>query len=175
MKESSFVFEQIESILAQYGTIKDQWQKFNTLHFLLSYSDEDYNVKVEISTRTFTADTYEIQSYYGLPVRLMTQDCMVAHKLVAITDRKKLVNRDLFDAWFFLKNSWPINEAVIIERTDKDMVEYFADLITFVENLKMKNPNVLDGLGEVIDSKQKAWVKEKLLDELLYLLKITKG
>lgn len=36
----------------------------------------------------------------------------------------------------------------------------------------MSNRNILSGLGELLDSKQKAWVKEKLLTETIFLLKI---
>jgi len=42
---------------------------------------------------------------------------MAANKLVATIHRRKLVNRDLFDATFFLKSNWPVNEAVILEKT----------------------------------------------------------
>lgn len=170
LAEADTVMEKIREILARYGTLKEEYHKMNTLFFLLSYGESDYNVKVEISTRAFKADRYEIQPYYGLGVQLMRQDCMAAHKLVAITDRKKLVSRDLFDAWFLLKKSWPINEEIIRERTGKSQKEYFKELARLISNLKAKKPRLLDGLGEVLNEKQKAWVKEKMLDELTFLL-----
>src|SRR3989339_1139551 len=45
------VFEEVEKILITHGVIKDKIIKFFTIWFLLSYSKEDHNIKVEISTR----------------------------------------------------------------------------------------------------------------------------
>jgi len=41
-------------------------------------------------------------------------------------------------------------------------------------SLLEKNPpkRILDGLGEFLDNKMKAWVKEKLLEETIFLLKV---
>ena len=169
-EEADRVMAKIHEIAVQYGTIKEEYHKKNTLFFLISYGDSDYNVKIEVSIRGIAADHYEIRPYYGLPVQLMRQDCMAAHKLVATMDRRRLVNRDLFDSTYFLKNNWPVNEEVIRNRTGKSKMEYFQELATFVKDLKTKKPQLLDGLGEVLDAKQKAWVKEKMLEELIFLL-----
>jgi hypothetical protein len=78
--------------------------------------------------------------------------------------------RDLFDADFFLKNDWPINEKIILARTGMNKKKYFKRIIEFLE--KNKKMNILQGLGELIDQKQKRWIKEKLIEELIYLLKL---
>jgi predicted nucleotidyltransferase component of viral defense system len=45
----------------------------------------------------------------------MAPDSIFANKLVALYERFK--NRDLYDINFFLKNKFPLNELVIVERT----------------------------------------------------------
>lgn len=169
-KGTNQVMAKIHKIAGRYGTIKEEYHKMNTLFFLISYGESDYNVKIEISTRDISADRYEIRPYYGLPIQLMRQDCMTANKLIATMARRKLVNRDLFDSAYFLKNNWPVNEDVIRDRTGKSKLGYFKELADFVKNLKAKKPKLLDGLGEVLDVKQKTWVKKKMLDELIFLL-----
>ena len=47
----------------------------------------------------------------------MDKASIFANKLVALTDRKIMVNRDLYDICFFYKNNFPINEKIITERT----------------------------------------------------------
>jgi predicted nucleotidyltransferase component of viral defense system len=173
--DADYVMEALHDILMKYGTLKDEWRKHHTLYFLLSYGTSDYNVKVEISTRTYAADTYGIQSYYGLPVTVLEKSSMTAHKLVAITDRKKLAHRDLFDAWFFLKSGWPVNDAVIFERTGKDRHAYFSELARLIDDLEKKKVTILDGLGEVLNADQKVWAKKHLLQELRFLLLSTAG
>ena len=93
-----------------------------------------------------------------------------ANKLVAVTNRKQIVNRDLYDIYFFFKNMFPINEGVILERTGKSLKQYLVYLLKFLET-NISKKSLLEGLGEVLDNKQKAFVKEKLLDELYGILR----
>jgi hypothetical protein len=95
---------------------------------------------------------------------------MFAHKLCAITDRKKLQNRDLYDAHFMFIKNFPINDIIIETRTGKKTKEYFKYLIEFIE--KNVNPNtVLDGLGELLGDSQKDRIKATLIPDLLFDLK----
>ncbi|EKD56359.1 MAG: hypothetical protein ACD_58C00213G0002 [uncultured bacterium] len=165
-----FVFKKLLGILVDIGEIKDKKIKANTIYFLLSYKNEAHNIKIEISTRLINENTFEIKNYLGLPILTMTKDCIFANKLVAVLDRKKLANRDLFDVYFFLKNNWPINENIIKLRTGKNTKEYLKEIIKLLE--KKSNINILHSLGEVVDSKQKIWIKDQLIPELLFLLKL---
>lgn len=165
------VYGKIVKIIQEYGTIKDQKNKLNTIYLLLAYNDGGHNIKIEISKRTSKFDKYEIKHYLGLPVLTMTKECSFAHKLCAITDRNRLATRDLFDAWFMLKSDWKPNEDIIKARTGKNKNDYFADLVVFLE--KDPNINILHGLGEVLDREDKIWAKSKLLPELIYLLKLS--
>lgn len=166
------VFDTVQNIASEYGELKDVQIKFNTIFFLLSYETHSYNIKIEISTRGLKTDKYEVKQYRGLPVLVMQQPYISAHKLVAITDRKAIVNRDLFDAHFFLKQQWPIDEQTIHIRTGKTMREYMQELILVIEREQQAKRNMLQGIGELLDEKQKAWVKTHLLNELLFLLRV---
>ena len=62
--------------------------------------------------------------------------------------------------------NFPINEKLIKERTKKSKREYLKYLIRFIsKNFTFKN--ILQGLGEVLDVKQKAWVKKYLISEVI--------
>lgn len=39
---------------------------------------------------------------------------------------------------------------------------------------KKTNRNILDGMGELLDEEQKKWAKENLLNDTIFLLKISK-
>lgn len=169
-KETESVYEKIKEILAEFGTAKNSFIKVNTIFSLLSYQKDSHNIKIEISRRISPLDQYEVKNYLGLPILVMKKDCIFAHKLIAVLDRKKLANRDLFDIYFFLKNNWPINEEILIEKTGLSVKKYLKKVISFIE--KQKSINILHGLGEIVDEKQKQWIKEKLIKELLFLLKL---
>lgn len=170
LKQKEFVFGELKKILSGFGIIKDQAKKRNTLFFLLSYRRDAQQIKVEVSLRNFAEDKYEIKNYLGLSVLVLTQDCLSAYKIVAILGRKKSATRDLFDAHFFLKNDWPIDEKIILVQTGKNKKQYFKEIIKFLEKNKMIN--ILQGIGELVEPKQKRWIKENLIKELIYLLKI---
>jgi len=164
------ILDPILEILKAYGQIKESHEKRWTFFFLLSYAKESHNIKIEISKRKYPNDRFELKQYLGVPLLVMEKPVMAAHKLVAITDRSQMMNRDLFDAHFFLKNEWPIDAATVEYRTQKKLPEYLKHLLKMLR----KNPpkHLLDGIGELIDEKQKLWVKNHLLEELLFLLEL---
>ena len=49
------VFKKVEDIVKEYGTIKEKTNKRNILFFLLSYSEEAQNIKIEINKRNFNS------------------------------------------------------------------------------------------------------------------------
>jgi hypothetical protein len=99
----------------------------------------------------------------------MTLRDMFSHKLCALLDRNELVSRDIFDTWFLLDKQTPINQQIIEERMQKPLKEYLQDCIDAVE--QTKQTQLLDGLGEVINPELKPFVKNKLKNEVLTLLK----
>lgn len=162
--------EEIKKILEKYITIEDYSSKRDTWFWLGSYEKGVQKIKIEISKRDYP-DEYVNKNYFGILIPTMDPAFMFAHKLCAITDRKKLQNRDLFDSWFMFDKQWDPNENIIKIRTGKSKTEYYYDLIKFIEN-EVDNKYILDGLGEVIDENQKKWIKDHLVEELLFQLKI---
>ncbi|MBI2981307.1 MAG: nucleotidyl transferase AbiEii/AbiGii toxin family protein [Deltaproteobacteria bacterium] len=164
------IYAPILEILKRHGQIKESYEKRWTFFFLLSYEKTSHNIKIEISKRGYPNDRFKLEQYLGIPLLVMEKPLMAAHKLVAITDRSKMMGRDLFDAHFFLKNEWPIDAATVEYRTDQKLPSYLRGL---AEMLKKKPPkHILDGIGELIDEKQKVWTKAHLLEELLFFLEL---
>jgi len=167
--KEAFVFEKIEKILHEYGTIKDNYRKKHTLLFVISYDKQFQNIKVEISRRIFDS-RYELKNYLGISVLIMVKEDMFAHKLVAVLERTKTANRDVYDIWYFLKNRWPINIEIVEKRTGMNFKDYLKKCIEFVESLSDRN--ILSGMGELLDEKQKAWAKTHLRKDTVFLLKV---
>jgi len=109
--------------------------------------------------------------FYGTVVKVLDIKDMIAHKMVAFTERPSLANRDLFDIHYFLGTNYAseINYDVIKRRTDKSPKEFYKYMLSTVNHV---NPNnILEGLGEVLTKSQKDWAKVKLLPELRELIK----
>jgi predicted nucleotidyltransferase component of viral defense system len=164
-----FVFENIETILQDYGNIKEKYRKRNTLLFVISYDEKSQNIKVEINRRIF-GSRYELKNYLGISMLIMVKEDMFAHKLVALQERVKTANRDVYDIWHFLKNRWPINKEIVEKRTGMPFKEHLEKCIVIVESLSERT--ILSGMGELLDEKQKAWAKTHLRNDTLFLLKV---
>ena len=162
-----FVYLEIKKIVRKYAAIKEEHIKRNTIFFLLSYGDKERNIKIEISTRSL-GNHYQVLNYLGISMLVMKKEDMFANKLVALTKRKKLANRDIFDLYYFFSNRWEINEDIIKSRTGKDLNEYLKSCIECVG--KVNNNQILQGLGELVDEKQKIWTKSNLKKEVLFFL-----
>lgn len=163
------VFKKTKAILQNYGALKDSYQKKHTLFFLLAYDEKSPNIKVEISRR-YAGSHYETKNYLGIPMLVMTKGDMFAHKLVTMLERKNAANRDIYDVWFFLKNNWPVNKDTIEKRTKKKFKDYLTECMKFIE--KLNERNILAGIGELLDEKQKIWAKKHLKSDTLFLLKL---
>jgi predicted nucleotidyltransferase component of viral defense system len=165
----AFVFEKIEKILHEYGTIKEKHRKKHTLLFVISHEEKSQNIKVEINRRMF-GSSYELQNYLGISMLIMVREDMFAHKLVAVLERTKTANRDVYDIWHFLKNRWPINKEIVEKRTGMNFIDHLKKCISFVESLSDRN--ILSGMGELLDGKQKTWARTNLRMDTVFLLKV---
>ena len=101
---------------------------------------------------------------------VMVEEDMFAHKLMAMYERLGKTNRDIYDVWFFLKNNWPINKEIVGKRAGMDFRDFLKRCIFSLE--KMSNQNILSGTGELLDERQKVWVKENLKKETVFLLRL---
>lgn len=172
-ENQKLVFEKIVAILSKYGQIKDRHIKRFTVFALLSYGDDDHNIKVEINVRKLVEniqDHYEMKEYLGISMFVAKKDYLFASKLSALTLRNETAMRDIYDIYYFAKSNWDINAEVIKERTEKTTKEYLSDCIAFME--KVKDNQIMQGLGELIDSeKEKAWVRNHLKADTIFMLK----
>ena len=164
------VFARLKEILPKFGNIVEATDKKNTLFFLLSYQKGERNLKIDISKRPLLYE-YSPKNYLGISMLVMKEEDMVAGKLEALLTRKKFAARDMFDLWFFLKENWKIDERMLKENTNMTLTEALKKAGDLVQTTR--KTELLAGLGELLeDEKQKAFVKEKLQDELTFYLKL---
>lgn len=172
-ENQKLVLAKIVTILSKYGQIKDQYIKRFTVFALLSYGDDDHNIKIEINVRKLAEnikDHYEIKEFLGISMFVAKKDYLFAGKLSALTLRNETAMRDIFDIYHFAKSNWDINAEVIKERTGKTTKEYLADCVFFIE--KVKDNQMLQGLGELVDGeKEKEWIRTHLKTDSIFMLK----
>ncbi|HKZ35090.1 MAG TPA: nucleotidyl transferase AbiEii/AbiGii toxin family protein [Patescibacteria group bacterium] len=164
------VVDKLKKILANHGTLRETTKKRFTLFFLLSYELGERTIKVEISRRA-TESGFSPQTYLGIPMLVMNQEDMTAGKLSALITRRKPAMRDVFDTWFFLKNKWPVNDRVFQQKSGLSSLE--AGLQIAIEHVAgIRKNQILQGLGELLDERQKSWVRGKLVKETVFQLKL---
>jgi predicted nucleotidyltransferase component of viral defense system len=167
--QEDIVFSKMDDILKGFGIIREKHKKLHTLFFMLSYDDRAQNIKVEVNRRSL-GSRYELKHYLGISMLVMVKEDMLAHKLAAMIERGKTANRDIFDVWFFLKNNWPVNRDIVETRTKMAFREYLKKCVKFIESASQRG--ILHGMGELLDEKQKAWVKTNLIKDAAFLLKV---
>ena len=162
--------DKMSALLSSKFEIKDQSAKYNTLFWLISYGTGLAHIKVEVSTRDNPFNHYNLVPFYGTTIKVIDLKDMMAHKLVTVTERGILANRDLFDIHYFLglPEASQINYQIIKHRTRKDPKEFYLFLLKYLDNINSKN--ILAGLGEVLTDSQKDWAKAKLLVEIKGLI-----
>lgn len=167
--KKELVFKKVKAILTRHGNLREAIEKHYTLLFLLSYAKGKQMVKIDISKRKGLS-RFERKSYLGVSALVMKPEDMLACKLAALLTRKKFAMRDVFDLWFFLKNKWEINEAVLQEKTGLTVKQALKQAIKVVRTIK---PNrLLAGMGELVDAKQKVWIKTRLVGETVFYLRL---
>jgi len=170
VKESDFAPDILRQIFSKYVTVREYTNKRFTWFWSGNYEKGLQNIKVEVSKRTFP-DQYALKDFLGITVRTLDLATMFAHKLCAVTDRLQMVNRDLYDTWWLLKQMAPIREEVVVERTGKNLPEYLAYLLEYLKNYVDKR-HIVAGLGEVLERPQKDWVRDHLFDDLVAQIQI---
>ena len=162
--------ERITSIAKKYLTVDDEYDKHFTYFWSGSFESGLQRVKIEINKRPWP-QTIENKDYYGLTIPTLASDKMLAHKLCAVTERKTLLNRDLYDTYFMLTKGFSIDEEIIKLRTGLSAKDYLEKLTKLLDTPKIEK-NILHGLGEVLSDERKKWVKNYLLRELVAQIKI---
>jgi len=165
------IYQKVRDILLKYGTIEDEALKFFGPILVLNYGKGERKLKIEISNRQYD-NHYEIKTFMGINMLVMTVDDMFAHKLCAVLDRNELTNRDIFDCWFFLENRTPVNIHIVESRTKMPFSDYLQNCIDTLNHLSDKS--LLNGIGDLIDENMKTFVRNKLRNETITLLKFYK-
>ncbi len=166
------IFKKTKKILRKYGAIKDNFVKRNTIFALLSYGDAEHNIKIEISTRSLVPDMgdfYKIKEFLGISMLAAKKEYLFAGKLAALALRKTTAARDIYDIYYFAKNSWDIDRKALRILTGKNTRDYLKQCISVIG--KMNENQILQGIGELLDEKEKRWAKKNLKSETIFLLK----
>ena len=153
-------------IIKNYGTVKENTDKRFTIFFLLNYGPGNRNIKIEINKRNLSDSGFIISSFYGTDVKIQKIEDAFATKLLACTTRKRVAYRDFYDVYFYLKKGIIPNEKIIKKVSHKNTAVYLKGLIKFI-NEKVTTRSVLHGVGELIDTGQKDFIKRRFKDELL--------
>lgn len=162
------ILKKLEDIGKKYSIIKDRFVKRNTIFLLLSYWEIEHNVKIEISTR-WVSWKYDFKNFMWIKLKVLDIDYICANKFIALTNRNKIANRDIYDINFILKNHLEINKIHIENITWKSFENYIRFMIDFLQKLWDKY-NILDWLWTTLDEKQKIYAKNNLLNETIFLL-----
>jgi len=168
-EKKSLVFEKLKNNLSKFGEIIEAKEKRYTLFFLISYGKGERKIKVEVSKRNIPTK-YGVKNYLGIPILVAKKESLASGKLSAFLNRKKLASRDLFDLWFILENNWLFDEILLKSQTNFSIKQALKEAIKKIKNLK--NNQLLQGMGELVEKKDKQWIKKNLKNELLFLLKL---
>ena len=162
------IFDRILKIAQSHGEIRESRIKRYNLLIIFSYDPKAQNVKIEVNRREF-GSRYELKTLLGISMLVMVREDMFANKIMAMYERVGKTSRDVFDVYFFAKNSWPINKEIVEKRAGMSYKETVEKCIELLE--KMDNRHILDGLGEFLTESQKDWARAKLRTETIFLLK----
>lgn len=161
--------DNLKVVLEKHGEIKDFYDKRFTTFFLISYKKNAPNIKVEFNKRKWEYATFKQIWFLGVEMKIADQVTLFSQKIVALTDRRQPVARDLFDIHYFLELDFPLKEKMIKERTGKGLEDYLKECISFIKD-HYTSKNVLQGLGEILEEEQKRWAKKNLKKETVSLL-----
>lgn len=163
---SSADTDRLREVVSRHGRFKEYHDKQYTLFGVFDYGKGHPNIKIEVNKRLWKNNVYKPAWLLGTALFISDETTLLTNKLVALTDRKTAVARDLYDGWYYLKAGFPVSGKLVSERTGKTLEDYFRSLIAFIR--KTYTPrNLLQGLGEALDAKQKAWAKAHLIGETI--------
>ena len=170
-EKENYVYQKLHDILLKYGKIDDEASKFFGPVLVLNYGSGERNLKLEISNRQDDS-RYEVKPFMGINMLVMTAADMFANKLCALLSRKELVNRDIFDCWFFMENRMPFNRNLLESKVKMPFADYMQECINMLNNLPDKG--LLNGIGDLLDNKMKTFVRNKLRSDTIFLFNLYK-
>ena len=170
--DKKIVYNKILEIIKKYGIIKDSYIKKYTIFALLSYSDMDSNIKIEINTKNQIKNIkskYELKKYLGISMIVAKKEYLFAGKISALTMRTKTAMRDIYDINYFAKNNWDIDEEAVKSISNRDKKEQLSLCLEVID--KIKDNEIMTGLGELVKEEEKEWIRKDLREETIFMIK----
>ncbi len=155
-------------------SLKRKWEitdmaiKYHTILLELRFAgpDRNFRLKVEISTREKELET-TVLTLRGVPVLTLNPSFMMTEKLFTFVERQ--AGRDLFDAWFILKNGYPLDEA-IIKRAYGDRANLYKTMLNVIEKADTKK--ILRDTGKLLEMDYRNWIRTSFLSDFKRLIDI---
>lgn len=171
IKYTENIINELEKELKLFWEITDFANKTNTILYELRYKDDERRLKIEISKRWKSWD-FKQKNFLGENIWVMLDSDLFSNKMIALLNRKWITNRDIFDIWYFLSNWVQLNKTIIEEFTWDSFNEYLERVEDFIKTYDFSK--VLYWLWEMLDNKQKIFVKSKMKYEILWFLEFYK-
>jgi len=139
--------------------ITDETVKYYTILLELRFAgpERNFRLKIEISTREKELDT-TILSLRGVPVLTLEPSFLMTEKLRTFIDRQ--AGRDIFDAWFILKNAHPLNESMI-KKAFGDQLNFYQTILAKIEKADPKK--IFRDTGKLLGHDYRNWIKTSFL------------
>ena len=90
---------------------------------------------------------------------------MMTEKLLALVERQ--AGRDLFDAWFILKNGYPLDEAMI-QKAYGDRANLYKTILNIIEKADTKKR--LRDTGKFLEMDYRNWIRTTFLSDFKRLI-----
>jgi predicted nucleotidyltransferase component of viral defense system len=162
------VKEYIETLLMGFWNVENRvWRDLHRWKF--HYDPNSWLIKIELNKRQNPFTQYEWIVIDNIEIQAQNFTSMVTNKLIALGDRR--YNRDLYDINYFVTQWCQFDENIIKNRTDSTLDQRIIMLIQKIPKQFQEN-TILHQLWEVLDAKQKPWVKANLITETTKLLQI---
>jgi hypothetical protein len=147
--------------------ITDEAIKYFTLLLELRFAgpERNFRVKIEISLREKKLET-TILSFRGVPILTLEPSFLMTEKLLTFVNRQ--AGRDVFDAWFIMKNQYPLKET-LIRANFGDPAEFYQAMLNIVENADPKK--VLRDTGKLLGLDHRNWIKTSFLSDFAELIR----
>jgi hypothetical protein len=146
--------------------ITDAAIKYHTVLLELRFPgpERNFHVKIEVSTREKEIDT-TILSLRGVAILALEPSFLMTEKLLTFVERQ--AGRDIFDAWFILKNGYPLKESMIINACGDEL--RFYEIV--LDKIKSANPQkIYRDTGKLLGDDYRNWIKTSFLDDFKRLV-----
>lgn len=162
------VKEYIETLLMWLWNVGNRVGK--DLHrWKFHYDPNSWMIKIELNKRHNPFNQYEWITIDTVQIQTQKMISMVTNKLIALGDRR--YNRDLYDINYFITQWCQFDKNIVKDRTNHTLNQRINMIIKEIPTHFQEN-TILHQLWEVLDAKQKPWVKANLINDTTKLLQL---